>query len=122
MKKRFGFVSNSSSSSFIVAVNKGRTKIKLEVEVDLERYSHSTISTIEDLMSYFIDYGYDLDEIKEDERYQEAKKAIEEGKEILTGSFSSDEGDPIESLLCYNGLKKYIDSKNIVIIQSEGGY
>ena len=48
MKKRQGFVSNSSSSSFIIATN-GNSKIKMEVDIDLEHYADTTLTTIKKL-------------------------------------------------------------------------
>ena len=122
-RQRECFVANSSSSSFIVAVNKGNLKIKLEMEVDLEKYADKTISTIEELIYYFKeDMCYSVEELEENEEYQNAKRAIQDGKTVLIGSFSNESGDDLEYFLCENGLKDNINSKDLVIIQSEGGY
>ena len=56
MKIRNGFVSNSSSSSFIVAVkDEESAKTKIQIEVDLSKYASDTIKTIEELDSYVLD-------------------------------------------------------------------
>ncbi|MFA7287431.1 MAG: hypothetical protein WC055_00980 [Melioribacteraceae bacterium] len=121
MKSRNFFVSNSSSSSFIVAVNGDNPKVKLEIEVDLRTYSRDTIKTVEELARYFVEgYCYSAEEMLEDDRYNQAKAAIQGGKVILMGSFSSKEGG-VESFLCKNGLNN-IGSSDMVVIESEGGY
>jgi len=135
MKIRSGFVSNSSSSSFIVAVkDKNNAKIRLTIEVDLSKYAHryggpAIISTVEQLYKLFKeDYDYDAaetDQRKNDEfweeRYKKAKAAIERGKVVLFGRFSDQEGDAVEALLCENGLKEE-ESSDVEIIHSERGY
>ena len=50
MKVRNGFVSNSSSSSFIIATDKKGSKnsipLEIKVEIDLKKYIDESISTI----------------------------------------------------------------------------
>lgn len=65
MKRRFGFVSNSSSSSFIVAVKDIKNTgdypdfiFKLFNKM-MDSFIEEKITTIEELNKYFIDlYGY----------------------------------------------------------------
>ena len=70
MKIRTGFVSNSSSSSFIVAAppQKDSTKVTITIEVDLAEYANTTIKTVEELIEYFKEHqlsvGATLDSIK----------------------------------------------------------
>lgn len=74
MKIRKGFVSNSSSSSFVVI---GEKEIKFKY----------LCKTIEDLRKYYIDY-YGEEDFKEycPENFEKYKKLIEEGKVLLMGS------------------------------------
>ena len=133
MKIRNGFVSNSSSSSFIVSCkDKKSAKIKVELEVDLYDHADDKITTLKELDGYFIDrYGWGgdttLEAIFEDneglkEDYIKAKKAIECGELVLFGSFSNESDDPASMLLCDMGIEKYCDGKLVKCIQGEGGY
>jgi hypothetical protein len=136
MKIRNGFVSNSSSSSFIVAVkDEKHTKIKITLEVDLAKYCRSYSSsknifkTVEELKAFFnSNYGCDVDDPNCDEpwakkQYDKAKEEIEKGKIVLYGSFADDNDDPAETMLCNMGLKDIKDDKNgLVVIHSDAGY
>ena len=72
MKIRNGFVSNSSSSSFIVAAKPGKTTIKMEIEVDIKKYSRHVITCVKDLLHYYKEerYGEDIDQ-EQDEAFRE---------------------------------------------------
>jgi hypothetical protein len=76
MKVRKGFVSNSSSSSFVVV---GDKEIK---------FKH-LCKTADDLRNYYIDWcgEEELEEYYKEE-FEERKKLIEEGKVLLLGSCS----------------------------------
>jgi hypothetical protein len=131
MKTRNGFVSNSSSSSFVIAVDKPKDGEKLKVtvgfEVDITKYGDE-IKTKEDLDARFLeDYSYEgktINKILDSEpyirdSYYQLLSAINKGKIVLMGTFS-DQGEAVESFLCENGIPK--NSKGIEIIQSDGGY
>ena len=121
MKNRDGFVSNSSTSSFIVATKEGKAKGKISIEVDLEDYARETLRTLADVETYFLtERYYEKDELENSEEFQEVKKAIENGKIVLVGSFSS-EGDPMEAFLCENGIAE-LGNEDVQIILGEGGY
>ena len=95
MKTRIGFVSNSSSTSFIVAVKKSG-KITLNLEVDLEDFSEDVISTIDELDKKFNDEYVD-EELEEEwikERYNKCEQLINDGKIIIWGSFCDDSDNP----------------------------
>jgi hypothetical protein len=130
MKIRNNFVSNSSSSSFIVAVDNITTKITLSMEIDLANYAH-IINSIDDLDNYYFKEwicGYntieewlkDEDDSWVHEQYKKSKKALENGKKVLIG-YSDGTGDAIGAMLCNNGLKGIVGN-NVEIIYSEGGY
>jgi len=125
MKKRNGFVSNSSTSSFVVSCKKGNTKTKVTIEIDLDDYSSSSITSVKELEEYILNETcYDnLDEVLRSEYwakiYKESKRAIKNERIVLCGGFSSDSCG-IESYLCGGGLKNII-SKNIKIIQDDAG-
>jgi hypothetical protein len=119
MKIRTGFVSNSSSSSFLIAVRPGSTGCKIVIEVDLSQYASRQLRTLEDLEEYNRSY-YDGD-MSEDDFYA-CRKAIEEGKIVLAGSFSNDSGDPIEAMLCDKGLRGLDLGDDVEVIYNEAGF
>lgn len=120
MKVRSGFVSNSSSSSFIVACDSdAKTTVTVSFEVDLQSYARRSIATIEELNEYF-DYKYGDDKWW---KYEDCRKAIEAGKTVLVGWFTDETQNLIEVFLCDNGLKGLVpEDSGIAIIQSDGGY
>lgn len=121
MKIRNGFISNSSSSSFIIGVKNGETKITIPIEVDLKKYG-KVIKTKEELAEYFVDrYGEALllDEKHVLELYTKSLETIKSGKMIIVGDFSSD-GDPLESFLCEAGFPETLG--NVTVIQNASGY
>lgn len=126
-KIRNGFVSNSSSSSFIIS-KKGSIdkKVTIAVEVDLSDFVSETFTTKEEVIEHIKDEycygGYSLEKMFEDEpyvkeQYDNMMAAIERGEVIYKGLFSS-EGEPVEAFLCDHGLP----SGDYNVIESEGGY
>ena len=105
MKVRNGFVSNSSSSSFIVATKKDQ-HLKAIVEVDINDLVQYSISSVEEAIDYITeDYCFRYDDwdkyMTEDSeyfdkyawgKYNEILELIEDGYTVHCGVASS-EGD-----------------------------
>lgn len=122
MKIRNGFVSNSSSSSFIVAVSKNQSKIKVSFEVDLSQMANYTIKNLDRLHEYMKEeYNGSIEDFGR-EKYTKCLKALDEGKEILFGYFSNESDNPISQLLCDIGIPKSAENNNFIIIYNETGY
>lgn len=133
MKTRNGFVSNSSSSSFVVSVPQGRnkavTKIKIEIEVDLEQYADAVITDQEELDEWLHDeYCYDsVDEARDAgetwiaDVYEKIQAELKKGRTVLAGRFSDNGTEPEEVFLCQYGIKPPKGSP-IKVIENEAGY
>ena len=101
MKVRNGFVSNSSSSSFIVT---GKSpKITVQLDVDLSKYG-KVINDKKDLEKEFKDwYGSDFrEEFSVEKDFNKCLSAINAGKVVVMGDFDSQSEDEIEAFLCNN--------------------
>jgi len=119
MKTRKGFVSNSSSTSFIVGIE-DNTEIELHIKVDLASYG-DVITTKEKLDKYYNDRYWKYNEEEEDwrEEYDKCVAIIEAGKKLIMGDFSDDSGDALSAFLCDHGIP---ESPGIEVIHSEEGY
>lgn len=119
MKTRTGFISNSSSTSFIVGV-KDNTEIELHIKVDLANYG-DVVTTKKELDEYYNDryWKYDEDEKYWKEEYDKCLAVLAAGKKLIIGDFSDDSGDDLSSFLCNRGIPK---SPDVEVIHSEEGY
>lgn len=110
MKIRTGYVSNSSSSSFVIA-----TKKKLTKESMLEAFQtpkgHPMRDIAEQICALVVSRAEEpnIDELKQEVEYgckisKKTLKLIDDGWLVRTGSFYTDDGG-IDCLLCETGIK-----------------
>lgn len=131
MKIRQGFVSNSSSSSFIIGV-KGNEKLNVDQLVSLFQIPQTSPlydiavdmaqvmidrSRIFDADEVMYQFGYDsIDEAAEDGNRH--AKLIKDGFTVYNG-YASDEDGGIEAMVCNTSID--YESEDVVLY-SEGGY
>lgn len=117
MKIRSGYVSNSSSSSFIVATDGDPI---VTVRIDLTKFISKTLTTKEEILEWYLDdYGYTEEELLGDRyhkpKYEAMLKAIENGKKIYQGSASNESYEGDELFIYGGGLRS---AEGVEIIDS----
>lgn len=122
MKIRTGFVSNSSSSSFVLSRDPKEkdTTISLTVSIKLSEIQEHCIKTEKALREWIDDYYGDGDDYGE-ELFKKCLKEIENGQHILVGSVANDSDNPVEVMLYETGFRRVLkENKGIKVI--EDGY
>jgi len=125
MKTKNDFVTNSSSTSFIItnkSKNIGKGKITIEIDFDSNHIYNETFTTLEELKKCDRFDWFDDEELADDKHYQECIKAIEKGR-VVHIIDASNEGEGIEIFLCERGIRQedFVD-QDIKIIFGEGGF
>ena len=114
MKVRQGFVSNSSSSSFILAVDKDKVpkKVLVPIEINLLDYQDEIFHSEE---AFWIYYKIEVDDNKEcfEKQYKEELKELRSGKSIIMCSVCSDGDDAMSCYLHNRGVPEDKLPKNI---------
>lgn len=119
MKIRQGFVSNSSSSSFIIV---GNGSTKFTVEADLKDFGE-VLTTEEEIKQHFFEQYCvkDLENLKKEceltyKECMECLQALKDGKQVLVGTVSSGCDDSDLSLYLYNNIEE-VEIPNYEFIQ-----
>lgn len=125
MKIRCGFVSNSSSSSFIIAYKPGQEKVKITIEADLNDFIRNKITNLpEGGISKLVE-TQNLDLIQDllDDEILDSKLVehyINDGY-IVAEISASDEDGGVEQILCDNGLR-CTNFTGKILFDESGGY
>jgi hypothetical protein len=125
MKNRYGFVSNSSSSSFILAVNKDVEEITAIIKIPLSDICNNTITTVKELRNYIFErYGF-KDQTVEDvlkekyvkDVYDKGLKQLNQGKVLKVGCVTNECCDGNLELFIYDNGLEGLNSKDIEIVE-----
>lgn len=120
MKSKQDFVTNSSSTNFVISVPKETNNINttLQINIDLKNFIYKRLNSKQDIINY-----YDKEYLETDQG-KELLEEIESGREILVLDFSSQGDDSLERYLYENGLRniKIPEDLKLKIIQGDGVY
>ena len=109
MKIKNDFVTNSSSTSFIISSEKKLNTLMCNIEVDLFDLNPVAIRTIEELNEYCYDDQKDYNEMVEE---------LKKGNIVYYFSIGNEDEEPLSGLLYHNQFNsKKIKNKNIKIMR-----
>jgi hypothetical protein len=109
-KIRMGLVSNSSSSSFIIATDSNKPELVLSISI--EDIVDRIIKNKDELDEWFLDqYGFDtVKEMLEEEpdycgkTYKKCITSLNLGKRIMIGCVSNEDDEPMSNFIYSNGF------------------
>jgi hypothetical protein len=119
MKLRSGFVSNSSSSSFVISCMPDQP-LKITIEVDLSKAK--IIKTEAELDAYF-EYNYGDNWMDEEgewalKRYEKMLVAIQAGKHIVRITGSNDDADAFSQFVYYGGIDNTVFPEGVELLEN----
>ena len=121
MKKKSDFITNSSSTSFIIGLldkDIDSIDVDITIKVDLKQYLESKFSNVDSFIEYWDECLYR----ERDEEFEICKNIIKKGGLIYVLNCESCSEDPIERLLTSKGLDCIKFPDKIKVIQGSGEY